>query len=81
MHKFGPLLSEVYVMSVVGTQMYQYREIMNEEVSRGKFKTLDLLHHFTSGLKSLYSKMTYDGIEVIRVNCGGAGYSAWSMLP
>lgn len=25
--------------------------------------------------------MTYDGIEVIRINCGGAGYSAWSLLP
>jgi len=28
---------------------------MNEEVKNGKFKTLDMLHHFTSGLKSIYS--------------------------
>lgn len=25
--------------------------------------------------------MAYDGIELVRVNCGGAGYSAWSYLP
>jgi acyl-CoA oxidase len=25
--------------------------------------------------------MAYDGIELVRVNCGGAGYSAWSALP
>lgn len=39
------------------------------------------MHHFTSGLKSLYSSMCYDGIEMVRVNCGGAGFSAWSYLP
>ena len=61
--------------------MHEYRGIMNDEIKRGKFKTLDLMHHFTSGLKSLYSQMAYDGIELVRVNCGGAGYSAWSQLP
>ncbi len=54
---------------------------MNEEIKQGKFKTLDLLHHFTSGLKSLYSTMAYESIDMIRTNCGGAGYSAWSALP
>jgi acyl-CoA oxidase len=81
MFKFGPLLAESYVMRVVGFQLHLYREIMNKELKEGKFGTLDLLHHLTSGLKSLYSSMTYDGIETVRVNCGGAGYSAWSGLP
>ena len=81
MHKFGPLLSETYVMMIMGKYIHGHRAIMNEEIVRGKFKTLDFLHHFTSGLKSLYSAMTYDGIECVRVNCGGAGYSAWSFLP
>lgn len=40
-----------------------------------------MMHHFTSGLKSLYSNMTYEGIDFVRVNCGGAGYSVWSGLP
>jgi len=81
MHKFGPLLADSYVMMVVGCEIHKYREIMNTEVKAGKFKTLDLLHHFTSGLKALYSTMAYDGIELVRVNCGGAGFSAWSFLP
>lgn len=54
---------------------------MNAEVKQGKYKSLDLLHHLTSGLKSIYSQMAYDGIELVRVNCGGAGYSVWSGLP
>ena len=81
MFKLGPLLADSYVMCTVGVQLHQSREVMNEEVKRGKFKTLDMLHHFTSGLKSIYSQMAYDGIELVRVNCGGAGYSVWSGLP
>lgn len=42
---------------------------------------LDFMHHFTSGLKSLYSAMTYEGIDIVRMNCGGAGYSVWSFIP
>jgi hypothetical protein len=54
---------------------------MNVEIKQGKFTTLNKLHHFTSGLKSLYSTMCYNGIEEIRINCAGAGYSVWSGLP
>jgi acyl-CoA oxidase len=25
--------------------------------------------------------MAYDGIDLVRVNCGGAGFSVWSGLP
>lgn len=81
MFKFGPLLAEMYVMWVVGVKLHGLRNIMNEEIKQGKFGTLDMLHHFTSGLKSLFSTMAYDGIETVRVNCGAAGYSVWSLLP
>ncbi len=81
MFKFGPLLAESYVMMLVGKYLHEQRNIMNAEIKDGKFKTLNLLHHLTSGLKSLFSSMAYDGIELVRVNCGGAGYSAWSYLP
>jgi acyl-CoA oxidase len=54
---------------------------MNIEIKQGKFTILNKLHHFTSGLKSLYTTMCYNGIEEIRTNCGGAGYSVWSALP
>jgi|LauGreDrversion4_2_1035121.scaffolds.fasta_scaffold143791_3 acyl-CoA oxidase len=54
---------------------------MYEELTKGKFKTLDILHHYTSGLKSIYSQSCYDGLDQIRQSCGGAGYSAHSLLP
>lgn len=81
MFKFSPILADTFVMSVVATELCDLMNKIQEEISRGKFKTLDLMHHFTSGLKSLYSGMTYENIETIRVNCGGAGYSVWSFLP
>lgn len=68
-------------MTIVGTKLYNFHIQMLEEVDKGKFKMLDMMHHFTSGLKSLYSTMTYEGIDFVRTNCGGAGYSVWSMLP
>ena len=55
MFKLGPLLADSYVLMIVGVEMHRFRNIMNKEVKEGKFKILDLLHHFTSGLKSLYS--------------------------
>lgn len=81
MLKFGPLLAETFVMKIVGKQLHTFREKMKKEILEGKFNTLQLMHHFTSGLKSLYSQMAYDGVELVRTNCGGAGYSVWSNLP
>lgn len=81
MFKFSPILADTYVMSMVALELTDLYNNIQEEISRGKFKTLDLMHHYTSGLKSLYSGMTYEHIETIRVNCGGAGYSVWSFLP
>jgi acyl-CoA oxidase len=81
MFKLGPILADSYVMCVVGVQLHKFRDIMNEEVKVGKFKTLDFMHHLTSGLKSIYSQTAYDAIDLIRTNCGAAGYSVWSGLP
>jgi len=55
MFKFGPLLADSFVMQVISAQLYHQKKKMNEEVKNGKFKALDMLHHFTSGLKSIYS--------------------------
>lgn len=81
MFKFAPIVSEVYVMNIVANELSLLMKKMQEEIAKGQFKTLDLLHHLTSGLKSLYTTMAYDSIETVRVNCGGAGYSVWSGLP
>ena len=51
------------------------------DIKSEKFDLLDQLHHFTSGMKSVYSQTTMDGIFAVRQSIGGAGYSAWSGIP
>lgn len=57
------------------------QNIMQGELKQGKYKMLDIMHHLTSGLKSIFSQMTYDGIDQARQACGGAGYAASSGFP
>lgn len=80
MYKFGPLLSKTYAMQITANYISMLHKESRNHVKEGNFKMLDQLHHYTSGLKSLYSQMAYDGIDLVRRNCGGAGYSAWSGL-
>jgi hypothetical protein len=42
---------------------------------------MDEMHHFTSGMKSVYTQACMDGLLVARQSVGGAGYTAWSALP
>lgn len=59
-------------------EMYQK---LLRDVENKKFDLLDELHHLTSGMKSVLTQQTNDGLFVIRQSIGGAGYSAWSSLP
>jgi acyl-CoA oxidase len=45
------------------------------------FSLLDLMHHYTAGMKAVYTQETFDGLISIRQCLGGAGYSAWSGIP
>jgi acyl-CoA oxidase len=54
---------------------------LNDEIKKQNFKNLDLLHHYTSGMKSVYTQNIYDSLLSIRQSIGGAGYSAWSGIP
>jgi len=38
----------------------------NELVKEDNFKLLDILHHFTSGIKSIACDMTYKGMDELR---------------
>ena len=35
---------------------------------------LDILHHLSSGIKSVAIEMVYKGIDELRQGCGGAGF-------
>lgn len=44
------------------------------EVQNGSFKMLDILHHFSSGMKALATETTYTGVDELRQACGGSGW-------
>jgi hypothetical protein len=54
---------------------------MTNDIKKGDYKNLDLLHHLTSGGKSVMTQDTHDSMILIRQSLGGAGYSAWSGIP
>lgn len=43
-------------------------------MANGSFKLLDILHHFSSGMKALATDMSYNGCDELRQACGGAGF-------
>ena len=79
--KLFPLLANCFAMAVasdiVSDKFYQ----LLEDIKTGNFKLLDLLHHYTSGMKSVYTDDTMQGMLAIRQSIGGAGYTAWSGIP
>ena len=46
----------------------------NRLIMEDNFKMLDVLHHFTSGLKALAAEFAYYGVDEMRQSCGGAGF-------
>lgn len=68
-------------MLLTTVELLKESDAMSAEITQGNFTTLERLHHFTAGLKTLFTQMSHDGIELVRTSCGGAGYSAWSGLP
>jgi acyl-CoA oxidase len=51
------------------------------DIKKQNFKNLDVLHHYASGMKAVYSDEIYYSLHKIRDSLGGAGFSAWSGIP
>ena len=79
--KLFPLIAQAFAMAISAEHIRQlYYQMMND-VKIQKFTILDVLHHFCSGMKSLYTQQVTDGLYVVRQSIGGAGFSAWSGIP
>jgi len=52
-----------------------------DDINNDNFDLLDICHHFSSGMKGVFTQDGFDGCVQIRQALGGAGYSAWSGLP
>jgi len=51
------------------------------DIKNHKFELLDLLHHYTAGMKAVFTQDATEGGYIIRQSVGGAGYTAWSAIP
>jgi len=81
MHKLAPLLSYCFAMASCSKYCYETFTQLRINIKKSDFGLLDLLHHLTSGFKSIHSTVTYEGLDTLRQACGGAGYLMWSGLP
>jgi acyl-CoA oxidase len=79
--KLIPLLATCFGFAACHKYVHgQYKQLL-EDIKVDKFDLLDELHHFTSGMKSVFTQTTNDGLFQIRQSVGGAGFTAWSGLP
>lgn len=76
-----PILAALFAQSFTQDHIVDKYYQMSNEIKKQNFKNLDLMHHYTSGMKSLFTQEAYDSLLQIRQCIGGAGYSAWSGIP
>ena len=55
------MVLEMTVIDVGALELQSQREIEN-----GSFKLLDILHHFSSGMKALGTEIVYTGMDELR---------------
>ncbi|KAJ1973413.1 hypothetical protein H4R35_004132 [Dimargaris xerosporica] len=79
-YRLLPVLAQAYALHFTGQIMHEQYEDFLDRVTRNDLSTLPELHATSSGLKSLCTDMTVEGIEVSRRALGGHGYSAFSGL-
>ncbi|CAI2298420.1 unnamed protein product [Caenorhabditis sp. 36 PRJEB53466] len=79
-HRLFPAIARAYAFMFAGAETVKLYERVTEQVSTGNVSLLADLHALTSGLKSVVSWQTGEGIEQARMACGGHGYSQASYL-
>ena len=59
-------LSKALVFEMVVADLADLEGQSQREVANGSFKLLDILHHFSSGMKALMTEIAYKGIDDLR---------------
>lgn len=75
-----PLLATSFALHYTGLAMKAIYESARQDVERGDFGSLAHMHSMSSGLKSLCTTLTADGIETCRRALGGHGFGGGSGL-
>ena len=53
--KLFPLLAKVFAQGAADAHVSEKFDQLMKEIQVSNFKSLDLLHHYTSGMKSVFS--------------------------
>jgi hypothetical protein len=60
--KLMPLLGLSYGMLISHTFLVEKYQSLLIDIRSGKFDQLDEMHHFTSGMKSVFTQICFDGL-------------------
>uniref|UniRef100_A0A8R1I2G8 Acyl-coenzyme A oxidase n=1 Tax=Caenorhabditis japonica TaxID=281687 RepID=A0A8R1I2G8_CAEJA len=79
-HRLFPSIARAYAFVFAGAETVRLYERVLQEVETGNVSLMADLHALTSGLKSVVTHQTAQGIEQARMACGGHGYSQASYI-
>lgn len=71
----------MFAQSFAADYSLQKYYTLRQDIKKSKFQLLDVAHHYTSGMKAVFTQNTMDGLIAIRQCLGGAGFTAWSGIP
>lgn len=75
-----PLLATTFALHYTALAMRAVYQDARQDVEKGNFQSLANMHSMSSGLKSLCTTLTADGIETCRRAMGGHGFGGGSGL-
>lgn len=64
--KLTPLIAIAYMSGITSKYVISEYNKMIEDIKNDKFERMDLLHHYLSGFKSLFTQQSYDGLIQVR---------------
>ncbi|KAF1771589.1 hypothetical protein GCK72_003416 [Caenorhabditis remanei] len=79
-HRLFPSIARAYAFIFCGFETIQLYDQLLIDVKNGDTSGMSDLHALTSGLKSVVTYQTGEGIEQARMACGGHGYSMASYI-
>ncbi|KAF1771590.1 hypothetical protein GCK72_003417 [Caenorhabditis remanei] len=79
-HRLFPSIARAYAFQFAGAETWKLYEQVLNGMKSGNVELMADLHALTSGLKSVVTHQTGEGIEQARMACGGHGYSMASYI-
>ena len=66
------LINIGFIFFLLRLEKAEETAIVSKSFKDDNFKMLDVLHHFTSGIKAIGTDVAYKGMDELRQACGGA---------